>query len=295
MLEDSINKNTNYSDEVLLMTASIAPGKTPTVAIQDPNERCLQYIISLLAWIELTNNIKTIIFCENTNTQYDFSRLVEFARQKGKILEVLVFSGNVKAQIYGKGYGEGEIIKYAIRHSKHLSNTTNFYKITGRLFVRNFDEIQSSHQHLENIFKCPAFSPDPFINMIPEKPKTLLGYCRAVVRFLYVFFGRGKGRGPHDYTKHISTVFYKSNVKFFKKNLLNSYKRVNDNKSYNLEHVFYEDIINKNFSPFLKPYIIVGRSGSQGYLYPGGDYSEELKNRSIPFMQKYESDRFDCY
>lgn len=279
MSKKIINANTNYLNEVLLMTGSITPGKTRDVAIQNSDDRLFQYITSLLAWIELTD-VKNIVFCENTNCKYDFSNLVEIALKKGKNLEVLIFNGNVKAQKYGKGYGEGEIVKHAILNSKYLNEETNFYKITGRLFIKNFNEIQSQHQYIKNIFQYPGFPADrdPFLKMVTQNKKTLMENYRSVARFLYVFFGRGKGRGPHDYSKHISTVFYKSNIYFFKKNLLNSYKRVNEGKSYILEHIFYEDILNKDFSPFLTPYILVGRSGAQGDLYPGGDYSEEIKN-----------------
>ncbi|PSB59235.1 hypothetical protein C7B77_01670 [Chamaesiphon polymorphus CCALA 037] len=268
------------------MTASINPGKTRDVAIKDPQERLFEYIASLVAWLELTK-IKKIVFCENTNCQYDFSRIIEFASNQGKTLEVLIFSGNAKAQKYGKGYGEGEIIKYALRHSKYLSNTTNFYKITGRLFVKNFDEIQSYHQHFANVFQYPAFSPehDPFIGMSPKKSETLVEQFRHIFRFLYVFLGRGKGRGPHDYTKHVVTSFYKSNVNFYRKNLIDSYKRVDEEKSYIIEHVFYEDILYKDFNLFLKPLTIIGRSGSTGGIYiEGENYPEEIEKLAMTFL-----------
>ena len=276
----------NNSTEVLLLTASINPGKTPDVAIKDPQERLLEYIISLLAWIELTN-IEKIVFCENTACQYNFDRIIEFAKKNGKSLEVLIFSGNTKSHKYGKGYGEGEIIKYALQHSKHLSCQTSFYKMTGRLFVRNFNEIQIDRQHYQNVFQYPAFSHsvDPFINMSHKNPENLIEHIRSIIRFLYVFIGRGKGRGPHDYTKHIATSFYKSNVDFYKQNLMNSYKRVNEKKSYILEHIFYEDITSKDFNLFSQPLNIIGRSGSTGGIYNElDDYPESIKKLATTFL-----------
>ena len=276
----------NNSTEVLLLTASINPGKTPDVAIKDPQERLFEYIISLLAWIELTN-IEKIVFCENTACQYNFNQIIELAKKKGKSLEILIFNGNTKSQKYGKGYGEGEIIKYALKYSKHLSYQTSFYKMTGRLFVKNFNEIQIDHQHYQNVFQYPAFSHsvDPFIDMSHKTPENLTEHIRYTIRFLYVFLGRGKGRGPHDYTKHVTTSFYKSNVNFYKENLINSYKRVDEKKSYILEHIFYEDIISKDFNLFLKPLNIIGRSGSTGGIYNElEDYPESIEKLAMTFL-----------
>jgi hypothetical protein len=272
--------------EVLLITGSIEVGNTRDVKIRDRAERQRQYLEGLLAWITLTD-LPIIVFCENTNTSYDFTKIIKFARLNNKILEVLVFSGNHKAQIYGKGYGEGEIVDYAMKYSQYLSHSQSFYKVTGRLFVKNFNQIKEVHAHLPNVFKLPAFAPDvdPFANLVVPEPNGWAGKLRAAARYLYVFFGRGRGRGPHDYRKHAATVFYKCNVDFFKKNLLNSYKRVNETKSYVLEHVIYEDLAGKNFSPFLVKPEIVGRSGSTGITYDGLDYSDEIKRLTEDFMQ----------
>lgn len=272
--------------EVLLITASIEARNTRDVTIRDRVERQRQYLQGLVAWITLTE-LPTIVFCENTNTSYDFTKLIEFARLKNKTLEVFVFGGNHKAQVYGKGYGEGEIVDYAMKNSRYLSKSQSFYKITGRLFVQNFNQIHQVHGHLLNVFKIPAFAPeaDPYVNLVVPESKSWLGKVRAAARYLYIFFGRGRGRGPHDYKKHASTVFYKCNVNFFRKNLLNSYKRVNEPKSYILEHVIYEDLVGRDFSPFLVKPEIVGRSGSTGISYDGLDYSDEIKRLAEDFMQ----------
>jgi hypothetical protein len=265
-------------NEVLLITASINIKATPYVAITDKEERLLQYLIGLISWIKLTD-IKTIVFCENTNTSYDFSKIIEFANSQGKTLEVILFQGNDGAQKYGKGYGEGKIVEYALKNSQYLKDSVDFYKITGRLFVPEFNEIQQLHQEIPNVFKIPAFTPenDPWIGIEQTPPKTPTQHIRAIARFLYVYFGRGRGHGPHNYQNHVSTVFYKSNVRFFKENLIHTYKRVNDHKSYALEHTFYEDLIKKDFSPFLADYTIMGKSGATGKLYSGQDYSSEIK------------------
>jgi hypothetical protein len=278
------SKLNQTSSEVLLITASIDIRNTPFVTIRDSRERLSQYLMGVIAWIKLTK-INTIVFCENSNTSYDFSKIIEFAKSEGKTLEVLVFSGNEGSQKYGKGYGYGKIIEYAIKNSAYLTDDTNFYLISGRLFIPEFDKIQELHADTPNIFKIPAFSPDkdPWANVSSAKPENFTQYIRAGLRFLYIFFGRGRGRGPHDYQSHVCLVFFKSNVKFFRKNLIHSYRRINDSKSYALEHTFYEDLASKQFSSFLIGYTFMGRSGSTGKSYDH-DYPEEIRNLAESFL-----------
>ncbi len=40
-----------------------------------------------------------------------------------------------------KGYGEGEIISYALNNSKYLKNSESFYKLTGGLTVENINDV----------------------------------------------------------------------------------------------------------------------------------------------------------
>jgi len=268
------------TSEVLLVTASINIRKdTPVSVFNDPKERLLEYLTSLVAWIKLTS-ITNIIFCENTNIDYDFSKIIDLAKREGKNLEVLVFSGNRYTHKHGKGYGEGEIIEYAIKNSTYLKNSVNFYKVTGRLFIPEFDKIQGLHSHLSNVFDLTVFSAG--MSTETDHPsKTIKQRLRSMVRFLYIYFGRGRGRGPHKPEHHISTLFYKVNVKFYKQNLINSYKRVNDRKAYFLENIFYEDLLKKEFNPFLSSYSVIGRSGSTGLPYSTGWTILCLASRSL--------------
>lgn len=91
-------------------------------------------------------------------------------------------------------------------------------------------------------------------------------------------------RGPHDPNNNVYTVFYKSNVKFFKKNLLNSYKRINDGWGYCLECAYYDDLMEKDFSPFLIDYQVVGRSGTHGGLLSSLDYTDDIKDLAKTFI-----------
>lgn len=54
----------------------------------------------------------------------------------------------------GKGYGEGSLIDFSIKNSKILRDSDDFYKCTGKIFCRNFLDIDSTIQRnsISNIF-----------------------------------------------------------------------------------------------------------------------------------------------
>ncbi len=142
------------SHSILLLTASIDPGisNTPMTFINSPTERLQQYRDNIERL--LTNsNFDVIIFCENTEYYYDYSALKNLADKHHKTLETLIFKGNIKKiENCGKGYGEGEIIKYAIENSNYLRPDSVFYKLTGRLYVDNINELLLKDVEKENCF-----------------------------------------------------------------------------------------------------------------------------------------------
>jgi hypothetical protein len=135
----------------LLLTACINSGVTPYVTISNPDERLSQYIGFLMRWIK-ESNFDRLIFCENSNYPYDYNSLIEEAKTWKKELEILVFDGNNGAQKHGKGYGEGETLKYAIEHSRFLIDADSFYKATGRVFVKNINKLLTRDNAKDNIF-----------------------------------------------------------------------------------------------------------------------------------------------
>lgn len=124
---------------VLLITGCICPNKDAIfLKISDANIRLQQYI-DTVNWALNDTNFDTVIFCDNSNCTYDFNKL---NNDNNKTFEYLTFKGDtIKCNKYGKGYGEGEIIKYSINNSKYLKNTRAFYKITGRLKISNINSI----------------------------------------------------------------------------------------------------------------------------------------------------------
>ncbi|MBV8887332.1 MAG: hypothetical protein JO235_25510 [Chroococcidiopsidaceae cyanobacterium CP_BM_RX_35] len=197
---------------------------------------------------------------------------------------------------YGKGWGEGEIIEYAINHSKILNKSTRFYKVTGRLFVENFTQIHATYTKYPNLFRLKEYQEED--NLLSLSSILLLTKWN-INRYLFSqphsnFVLRKLNKLKVAYfEKLVYTEFFKADVNFFKKNLLKSYKRVNERQNYFLEHVYYDDLIKKHMVTFLQENInmvgqftllnIVGTSASSGHLY-SSDYSNEIKEIAKEFI-----------
>lgn len=123
----------------LIITSCVTPS-APFTKLSDSKLREEYHIDALRKWIT-SSTIQDIIICDNSGYAFP-EELKTFAIAFDKKLEILSFNGdNSMIESKGKGYGEGEIMKYVIKHSKLLPLHTNFFKITGKLFVENFNTI----------------------------------------------------------------------------------------------------------------------------------------------------------
>ena len=144
---------TSLRQNIVVLTATIDPsvGKVH-VALSNKVLRLTQYLDNIRRLI-LESDFTHIIFCENSNYHHDYSDLTALAQNYGKKLEILSFMGsNDIIMVKGKGYGEGEILNYAVNNSMFLQeNCTTFYKLTGRIYVENVNTILA-HSNNDNIF-----------------------------------------------------------------------------------------------------------------------------------------------
>lgn len=147
---------------LLILTGTIKPAAAcGTVTIRDTEERLQQYIESIQFFIE-SGAFQKIVFCENSNFEINNSGIEKLAylrdeanRQKVE-LEILSFQGDSEqTAIHGKGYGEGEIMKYVFDHSKLLNGEQSFMKITGRMKVDNITQIIERLKPEKTYFNIP--------------------------------------------------------------------------------------------------------------------------------------------
>jgi hypothetical protein len=210
--------------ETLLLTGCVDPGDTPFLKVRNAESRLAEYEASIARWID-DSDFESIVFCENSGYEHSYADLVGRARAKGKSLEVLVFKGNRGSQEYGKGYGEGEIIEYALAHSALLGQSSSFYKATGRVFVGNVNSILAKD----------SGKPTAFI--------------------LFTSW------------KYADTRFFKSDIGFFRENLLDAYREVRDREKISIERVYRLRLKGKRIPAFGEFPDIRGICASSGEAY----------------------------
>lgn len=248
-------------DGALIVTSAIHT-RDPYLAIKAPNVRLAQLYCSMICWIRQTR-VKNIILCDNTSTDQTFPGLVKLAENAGKKLEILQFNGDHRrVASHGKGFGEGEIIRHVMSESVLLREEASFFKVTGRVFVENFDDIWQAEQGNDTVF-----------NLNMKRWKRLAWRIIANCPLLHAKLGnRGIG--------HIQTVFYKCGVRYYRENLLDSYMEVNDREDRSLENRMFMPLMRHGFSTFSLPPRLVGYSAGLGSLYGGRDFSDEVKREA---------------
>lgn len=130
----------------VLLTATIAPAPLPYLKMVDPEERWYQYQHALMFWLQRPK-VQQIVFCDNSGYHADFSPFYHWAEKHHKTLEVLSYAGNDHALIKGRGFGEGELMRHALYTSQILTRAPGFFKVTGRLIVENFDQLEALTTH----------------------------------------------------------------------------------------------------------------------------------------------------
>lgn len=243
---------------VFLHTATVNPSnRVSDLAVNSADDRLKQYRDSLEFCI---NNIPSVkmVFCDNSGFDTsEMNDLVTLAKEKGCLIELLSFKGNTEETVrHGKGYGESEIVSYALSNSRLIreDNDQYYIKMTGRLFVDNIASIITKIQ--KSIIKSridQASARDTvFINATDD----------------------GKGAIVAD------TRIYSMSIDTYKKYWANAGEQVDDSKGDYLERVFINTIRqnglkSRNLPEFPR---ITGVSGSNGYQYSYNEFKCRIKD-----------------
>ena len=206
-------------------------------ALQDSTIRKNHYINALNFYLTKTD----FKICMIENTNYDISSLF-FYYIKNKRLEYITFSGNNYDKSLGKGYGEAEIIKFALQNSRILNQSTYVIKITGRLIVNNINSIGNNimYRLIPNILRFD------FMNKI-----SIQSMCFVC-----------------------PTMWLNNNIDSFLSD-------INDSKGVYFEHALFNSIIKSKgyiLLPFYTPPQICGISGTSNKPYKVLSKRENLQN-----------------
>lgn len=214
----------------LVLTACMVPSPDVfTLEIKDVTVRKQQYIDSLIFYIRNTN-LKKIIFCDNSNSK-ELDEIKKFAEENNKEFEWIYFQGNTNKTIEkGKGYGEGEILKYVCENSKLIQRCEYMLKITGRLKITNTNNLIRLAKEKKN-----------YVNIYIDKKNQFYADTRC---FLIA-------------------------VPEFKQYLINEYENVNDKLGETLELCIGNKIVNSemSYNEFITYIGYEGVSGSTGLKY----------------------------
>lgn len=217
--------NAENDHRVLIMTACIKMEKKAERDVDQPHIRLAQYLKAMDFYIEYSS-LKRIVFCDNSDFEYDYKEICKKAESRNVKLEILRFKGRGELAIEkGKGYGEGEIIDYVLKNSILINDSDILVKVTGRYIIRNMERI------LQN--------------------------CKNET----IYFNLS-GMG----LPYINTSFYVVPNRFYKQHLKDVFYSVDDKRHHPLEWCFFrelhkEEVVFKCFKRY--PYII-GIGGTSG-------------------------------
>jgi len=228
----------------ILITSSITPHDA-TVRLLDPQRRLFHAIESIEQWVRVAQGSR-LVLCDGSN--FDFRPIVKERFRKAKI-ECLLFENDPsKIATYGRGYGEGEIISFALRHSEFLSESDAFAKCSSKLWVENYSQCLSQWR----------------------------GKC--------LFFGHFKNAfsliKPIEMLQ-VDTRFYITEKKFYLENLLNAHKQIGTSPSFGLEDYFHQRLLNIQQKKYLFSIAPVIRGVGGGIAdYYKDNWSRVLKEKA---------------
>lgn len=216
----------------VLLTSSVVVHDTG-VALQDTDERLRLTLDSVGEWLRVAPELQLVI-CDGSG--FDFSEPVR-QRYPSASVECLFFQNDAQAvRRFGRGYGEGEIVRHAIEYSHLIAHAGCFVKCSAKLWVENYRDCLAEwdgHLCLKGVF-LDAFS--------PVKPTTLA---------------------------YIDTRFYIAQVQVYRELLLEAHTRVNKDQNYGLEEAFRDAVISTGLTGVLwrTPPVIEGVGGGIGVSY----------------------------
>jgi hypothetical protein len=221
-----------------------------SVFLSSPQDRINHTLKSIEHWLEQSHLIR-IVICDNSG--YDFSSDVK-KLFPNKEIECLSFLGDKSAvSIYGKGFGEGEIIEFAIASSKIISTAKFFAKCTAKLWVNN---------------------PEYFL-------KTWTGDCALKPIFKNVF--SLKSCNFH----YVDTRFYLVSVDFYSRHFKNLHKKLKKGCPIGIEQLFLQAVFESKLKNIFwnRCPEICGVSGASGKVYRNS-IRKKIKERLRYFLMK---------
>lgn len=203
-----------------------------SVKLKSPADRIKHTIESIEHWLKISPEIRLVV-CDSSG--FDFSPLVR-ERFPDAFIECLCFEADrALVRYHGKGYGEGEIIKFALQHSAYIKQADFFAKCTAKLWVENFNQ-------------CLREWNGKFL-------------CKATFSNVFSF------KATHF--NHVDTRFYLVNKDFYWKYLSDVHLNLGGATGISIEDNFRNVVQDCNLNQvlFSTPPVIAGVGGATGKYY----------------------------
>lgn len=239
----------------ILLTSSVI-AMDETVRLKDPQSRIFHTLESLEKWLEITPTSQFVL-CDGSG--FDFSSLIE-GRFRGAQIECLSFNNNPELiSIYGKGFGEGEIIRYALEHSVFLREAQWFVKCTAKLWVDNYFDCL---EEWNGRFLCKAY----FSNVFSLKRMNL---------------------------EYIDTRFYLADKSYYQNHFSGVYQALSKNPGISIEEQFLEVVQSAVLQGILfsSPPMVSGVGGGSGKYYKDSFWrrlKERVRTKIVSLSPRYK-------
>lgn len=216
---------------ILLTSSVIAHDKG--VALKDTDERTRLALLSVEEWLKIDPCL-SLVLCDGSS--FDFSPLVAQRFPQARI-ECLPFENQQDlVKKYGRGYGEGEIVRHALHHSRFIAEAGCFAKCSSKLWVENFKAcVQAWNGRL--LLK------GVFLNVFSPFRKTEFSY--------------------------VDTRFYIASKDVYTRYFENAHRKIGKRKGYGLENSFHDIVIEERLRHSLMGVapVICGVGGGTGAYY----------------------------
>lgn len=210
----------------LLITSAINVS-APFVSITQANDRLKLTLDALAHWAQVAPGWP-IVICDGSG--FDLNALqtarpeIDFSN-----VELLSFvNDQTRVKALGKGFGEGEIVNHAVRHSSLIRQAGCFSKCTSKLWVDNF-------------LAC--------VQQFDGGIRLLKMYDRRKLTY-----------------EKVDTRFYMVDVDFYQTHFSRCHETVSDGTGYYLEHAFADVVKTQGLRrvDFSTKPLLFGYSGSTG-------------------------------
>jgi hypothetical protein len=239
----------------VLLTSSVIAHDTG-VALKNTDERIRLALESVEHWLKIEPTLR-LVLCDGSN--FNFSSIIAEKFPLAQI-ECLYFENNqALVKKHGRGYGEGEIVRYAVKHSKFIATARSFAKCTSKLWVENYAQCLTSWN---GSLLCKGV----FLNVFSLFKRTTFSY--------------------------IDTRFYIVSCRHYKKYFEDAHLQVDSNLGRSLEDCFFDIFLKYKIekSLFKAPPIICGMGGGIGLYYKNSvkrKIKEKLRLRLVRMNKSF--------